>query len=87
MTKQTNESEHTFTCPECGSHHFGSSQASESEPGQIHCHGYTHIEGAQQPQPCRWSAPRTREGLGDANFGRFEKAKEQGPRAGMVFLR
>ncbi len=85
MSEQNQASEHTFTCPECGSHHFGSSGASETEPGEIHCHGYKQVEGLATAQPCRWSAPRTREGMGAANFERFEKAKDQGPQLGIAF--
>ena len=43
-----------FTCPECGSHHFGTSNCtSPSDKWVGHCHGY--IGG----QPCRFSWPRT----------------------------
>ena len=77
-----------FTCPECGSHAFGTSTAGGESQGM--CHGYTEVtpQGEVAPgikpvpgfgtRPCGFTWKRTEEGDAQCfkGTGRFRSAVE-----------
>lgn len=57
----------TFTCPECGSHAFGSSGIGDGDAMRGHCHGrvvtkrFTGRHQTHPTEPCSFTWPRNEE--------------------------
>lgn len=82
-----------FTCPQCGSHEFGSSDPGKPDEMRGHCHGtWTDAQGADRN--CSFSWPRTEDskyfkGLGtysQLEFTGQQVPKEEEPRNEAEFM-